>query len=136
MIALYFYAQIFEARPTLPAIRKIDAPARLVRASESTVFYLALEKDDTLHDISHCLAEFVGMRGRLSLPLILHSFNHLSDHSMPLHQAKKMYEALPEILLGDGVATVEWTTFGWIYEVLMQDVGENGSKGRLVCPQH
>ena len=135
MIALYFYAQIFEAWPQMPSIRGAGTQARAIKAPESTVLYLAIEKEDTLQSLGYCLIEFIKERGRCSLPVVLHSFNHLSDEPMPLNQAQRLYEHLPHVIQSEGIASVEWTTFGWIYEVLIHDVGGRGTKGRLICPQ-
>ncbi|HBQ93882.1 MAG: hypothetical protein M1294_03395 [Firmicutes bacterium] len=136
MIALYFYARIFKAQPRLPVIRQATPEARSVGTLESTVVYLALEEGDTLNQIGHCLGDFVRTRGRCALPLILHSFNHLSNRPMALNDARKLYEALPERIYAEGIRAVEWTTFGWVYELLIQDIGEIGSKGRIVCPHN
>ncbi|SMC06493.1 editing domain of threonyl-tRNA synthetase [Sulfobacillus thermosulfidooxidans DSM 9293] len=135
MKALYFYTQAFSALPALPAIRSASENPRAISVKYATVIYLALEQGDTDQSVSGCLLDFIRERRRNGLPVVIHSFNHLSDCPMPLNPAKKLYERLPQQLVATGIEHILSTTFGWIYEISMTDVGERGSKGRILCAQ-
>ncbi|WP_053959076.1 threonyl-tRNA synthetase editing domain-containing protein [Sulfobacillus thermosulfidooxidans] len=135
MKALYFYTQEFSAVPAVPAIRSASANPCAVSVKDAVVIYLALEQGDTGQSVSDCLLDFMRERSRDGLPVVIHSFNHLSDCPMALNPAKKLYELLPDQLVANGIEHILSTTFGWIYEISMRDRGELASKGRIVCSQ-
>jgi hypothetical protein len=101
--------------------------------NDCTVLYLALESGDTLSGAGEALRAALERRGRLVSPkIVLHSFNHLTGHAMAVAQAQDLYEKLPVFLESHGSAAAVLTEFGWIYEICLHDIGQRGSKGRIV----
>ncbi len=133
MIALLCDANSFSAEPVTMALKSAGRQADEIRAQACTVIYIALERGDTAERVGESIRTALAHRGRLQSPLIvLHSFNHLSDCPAAVSVARRIYEALPEILQGHG-GTVVATEFGWIYEIRLHDVGRQGSKVRIVA---
>ncbi|POB10906.1 threonyl-tRNA synthetase editing domain-containing protein [Sulfobacillus sp. hq2] len=131
MVALYCDARRFAAHPVQSVIRNASLEAHDLVTRECTVFYLALEAGDTLKMVSQELTEAILRRNR-RLPVVIHSFNHLSDQPLPVADAQRLYQDLPDALRNAGITEVDSTTFGWIYAIELHDVGKPGAKGRMV----
>lgn len=133
MVALYFHVRQFLSRPVAPAVRQADpCPVEIVQGP-STVVYLALEEGDSAVQVARCLVAVLTRQERLRIPLIIHSFNHLSERPLKIAAARELYGRLASALEDGGVSRVAMTSFGWIYEITLSDIGQAGAKGRIVC---
>lgn len=135
MRAVYCRMERFQALPVARVWPQAPDNPAPVEVTAAVVVYLALEEgDDTRQE---ALAEaLVQAAGRLdpALPLVLHSFNHLTARPLKARTAARLYAHLAEAVQARRAAPVLATAFGWTHRLRLEDDGTPGSKGLLLVP--